>query len=127
MWAFLDFYHEAAGVSCFKKILENYRDFTGNFGGFKRMVEKPVFFHFCSFRNCQVQVCLSGFGIEILNNSVFEVKYLMMHMLFDLFVSNFVTGDRRLVLFAKNHGPPGGLPDNIWRWKFDRPMHVPWL
>ena len=119
LWAFLDFYHEAAGVSCFKRDpRKSPLCWTGFVWEFKRMVDFTVFFHFLFFQTLSCSSCLSGFGIEILNNIVFEAKYLMMHMLFDLFFSSFVTG---------KHGPPGGLPDNIWRWKYDRPMHVPWL
>ena len=57
----------------------------GILGGLKGWWFLPVSSIFCSFRHCQVASCLSGFGIEILNNIVLEVKYLMMHMLFDMF------------------------------------------
>lgn len=80
-----------------KGILENHRCVgLVLFGSLKGWWILPFSSIFCSFRHCQVASCLSGFGIEILNNSVFEVKYLMMHMLFDLFFSSFVTGGPRM-------------------------------
>lgn len=97
MWAFLDFYHEAAGVSCFKRDpRKSPLCWTGFVWEFKRMVDFTVFFHFLFFQTLSCSSCLSGFGIEILNNIVFEAKYLMMHMLFDLFFSSFVTGGPRM-------------------------------
>ena len=78
---------------------------------------------FCSFRHCQVTSLLEWFWHRDFEQLCFWSKILDdAHVIRSVFFQ-LCHREPRLVLFA----PPGGLPDNIWRWKYDRPMHVPWL